>query len=65
MDPRPERTDPLTVVETDLDALDSAPADEQIDLYSRIHSALASALAGTATDPANGTFGQSGPGPGS
>lgn len=50
MDPRPAATDPLTSIEADLDDLDSAPTDEQIGLYSRIHSALASALAGTATD---------------
>lgn len=60
MDPRPAATDPLAAIEADLDDLDSAPTDEQIGLYSRIHSALASALAGTATDPGTATAAQPG-----
>lgn len=65
MDPRPAAADPLTSIEADLDELDSAPTDEQIGLYSRIHSALASALAGTATDPGTPSAAQSGQRPGS
>lgn len=54
MDPRPATTDPLTAVDADIDAVDSAPADEQLEIYSRIHSGLAAALAGTQSDPSAG-----------
>lgn len=50
MDPRSAAVDPLASAEADLDALESAPADEQPAMYTRIHSALTSALAGTDVD---------------
>lgn len=52
MDPRPATTDPLAAAEAELAALESVSAEEQLGSYSRIHAALASALAGsTAENP--------------
>ncbi|MDQ6657916.1 MAG: hypothetical protein M3Z00_06800 [Actinomycetota bacterium] len=64
MDPRLAASDALAAIEADLAALDNAPTDEQIGLYGRIHYALASALAGTATDPGTSTAAQPGQPPG-
>lgn len=59
MDPHPSGADPLTSAAADLEALDQASADDQVEILGRIHAALASALAGTSADA-----GPSGPRPG-
>lgn len=52
MDPRPATTEPLAAAEAELAALESVSAEDQLGSYSRIHAALASALAGsTAENP--------------
>lgn len=73
MDPRPVpapvappvAADPLAAIDADIDALDGAPSDEQLEIYGRIHSGLAAALAGTQQDTAAGPGqpGATGPGP--
>lgn len=50
VDSRSAAIDPLASADADLDALESAPVDEQPAIYARIHSALTSALAGTDVD---------------
>lgn len=59
MDPRPSGADPLASAAADLDALDHASADDQVEMLGRIHAALAAALAGTSAES-----GPSGPRPG-
>lgn len=53
MDPRPNTTDPLAAATADLEALEagsSETAQDEVEVYGRIHAALASALAGAAAD---------------
>ncbi len=52
MDPRSASTDALASMDTDLDALESTPAQQQPAMYARIHAALTSALAETDVDGA-------------
>lgn len=50
VDPRSAGADPLASAATDLDSLDQASHEEQVEIFGRIHTALASALAGTSAD---------------
>jgi len=52
MDPSPARVDPLVGIPDELDALADRPLDEHAETFTRVHTALTSALATTATDPA-------------
>jgi hypothetical protein len=52
MDPSPARPDPLVGIPDELDALAGRPLDEHAEIFTRVHMALTSALATTATDPA-------------
>lgn len=59
MDTRPSGVDPLASAAADLESLDRASDEEQVEIFGRIHTALASALAGT-----SGDAGPAGPRPG-
>ena len=52
MDPSPARPDPLVGIPDDLDTVTDSPLDEHAEIFTRVHNALTSALATTATDPA-------------
>jgi hypothetical protein len=52
MDPSPARLDPLVGIPDELDSLDDRPLDEHAEIFTRVHTALTSALATTATDSA-------------
>ena len=51
MDPSPARSDPLGGIPDELDALTDRPLDEHAAIFTRVHTALTTALATTATDP--------------
>lgn len=54
MDPTPARPDPLAGIPDELDAVSERPLDEHAEIFTRVHTALTSALASTAVDTAPG-----------
>jgi hypothetical protein len=50
MDPSPVHADPLAAVPDELDALADRPLAEHAEVFTRVHSALTTALATTAID---------------
>jgi hypothetical protein len=52
MDPSPARVDPLAGIPDDLDKVADRPLEEHAEIFTRVHTALTSALATTAADPA-------------
>lgn len=51
MNPNPVPADALSTVGTELESIDGLPLDDHAEVFTRIHAALAGALAGT--DPRN------------